>query len=77
MTPPPVSAEIVEAAEVEIDLVPEATEMPEEELELDDTDGVLDLTDRRRVLLQVVFGVDVSPEELDAVFSGSSSPAPA
>ena len=77
MTPPTVSAEIVESAEVEIDLVPEAAEMPEEDLEIDDTDGVLDLTDRRRVLLQVLFGVDVSPDELDAVFSGTASPAPA
>ena len=73
MTPPPVSAEIVESAEVEIDLVPEDAEIPEEDLEIDDTDGVLDLTDRRRVLLQVVFGVDVSPTELDAVFSGPSA----
>jgi hypothetical protein len=72
MTPPPASAEIVESAEAEIDLVPEAAEIAEEDLELDDTDGVLDLTDRRRVLLQVVFGVDVAPAELDAVFAASS-----
>lgn len=59
MTPRPVSAEPADSAEPEI--------------ELDGTDGVLDLTDRRRVLLQVVFGVDVPPAELDEVFS--SSPA--
>lgn len=73
MTPPTASAEIVESAEVEIDLVPEAAEMPEDDLELDDTDGVLDLTDRRRVLLQVIFGVDVPPTVSDEVFAVSAT----
>lgn len=74
MTPPTASAEHVEFAEAEIDLVPEGAAIRDEELEVDDTDGVLDLTDRRRVLLQVVFGVDVPPTELDDVFCPSNSP---
>lgn len=73
MTPPPATAETVNSADVEIDLVPEAVEIAEDDLELDDTDGVLDLTDRRRVLLQVVFGIDVPPTVTDEVFSGPSS----
>lgn len=73
MTPPPATAETVDSADTEIDLVPEAVEIAEDDLELDDTDGVLDLTDRRRVLLQVVFGVDVPPTVTDEVFSGPSS----
>ena len=77
MTPPPATAETVDAAEAEIDLVPEAVETPEEALDLDDTDGVLDLTDRRRVLLQVVFGVDVPPTVTDEVFSAPASDPPA
>ena len=73
MTPPPATAETVDSADTEIDLVPEAVEIAEDDLELDDTDGVLDLTDRRRVLLQVVFGVDVPPTVTDEVFSAPSS----
>ena len=73
MTPPPATAETVDSADAEIDLVPEAVEIAEDDLELDDTDGVLDLTDRRRVLLQVVFGVDVPRTVTDEVFSGPSS----
>ncbi len=73
MTPPPATAETVDSAELEIDLVPEAVEIAEDDLELDDTDGVLDLTDRRRVLLQVVFGIDVPPTVTDEVFAVPSS----
>ncbi|WP_436794416.1 hypothetical protein [Actinospongicola halichondriae] len=62
MTPPPVTAEPVEPAEAEI--------------ELDDTDGVLDLTDRRRVLLQVVFGVDVPATVTDEVFTPPATGTP-
>lgn len=54
MTPPPISAATVDSEEPEI--------------ELDGTDGVIDLTDRRRVLLQVVFGVDVPATVTDEVF---------
>lgn len=59
MTPPPVSAEPVASAEAEI--------------ELDGTDGVIDLTDRRRVLLQVVFGIDVPATITDEVFGPATS----
>jgi hypothetical protein len=59
MTPPTVAADTAESAEPEIEIV------------LDDTDGVLDLTDRRRYLLQVVFGVDVPPTVTDEVFTPS------
>ncbi len=38
-------------------------------IELDGTDGVLDLVDRRRVLLHVVFGVDVPATATDEVFT--------
>ncbi len=31
-------------------------------------DEIIDLTDRRRVLLRAVFGVDVEPDFADAVF---------
>lgn len=50
----------------------EVDESAEAEIELDDTDGVLDLTDRRRVFLQVVFGVDVTPLTAEAVFAASA-----
>lgn len=76
MTPPPATAETVDTAEAEIDLVPEAVEIAEDDLELDDTDGVLDLTDRRRVLLQVVFGIDVPPTVTDEVFAAPSQRTP-
>lgn len=59
MTPPPVSAELADSEESEI--------------ELDGTDGVIDLTDRRRVLLQVVFGVDVPATITDEVFGPTPS----
>lgn len=59
MTPPPLPAETVDTAEAEI--------------EFDGTDGVIDLTDRRRVLLQVVFGVDVPATITDAVFGPAPS----
>lgn len=59
MTPPPVSAELVESAEPEIDL------------ELEPADDVIDLTDRRRVLLQAVFGIDVPATITDEVFTSS------
>ncbi|MDZ7676894.1 MAG: hypothetical protein U5K30_17740 [Acidimicrobiales bacterium] len=32
-------------------------------------DDLLDLTDRRRVLIAAVFGVDVNPQEIDLVFA--------
>ena len=73
MTTPPTPAETVDSAEVEIDLIPEVVEIAEDDLELDDTDGVFDLTDRRRVLLQVIFGVDVPPQVIDEVFALPSS----
>ncbi len=61
MTPPPATAELVESAEAEIEAVDTRT----------DGDDVIDLTDRRRVLLQVVFGVDVPPTSTDEVFGPS------
>lgn len=36
-------------------------------------DEVVDLTDRRRLLVRAVLGVDVSPAQADAVFSGAQS----
>ncbi|MDE0803785.1 MAG: hypothetical protein OSA99_10710 [Acidimicrobiales bacterium] len=59
MTTSPLSAEPAEPAEAEI--------------ELDGTDGVIDLTDRRRVLLHVVFGVDVPATITDVVFGPATS----
>lgn len=36
-------------------------------------DDIIDLTDRRRLLLRVVLGVDLDPDAVDAVFD---DPAP-
>ena len=38
------------------------------------TDEVIDLTDRRRVLLRVVFGTDVAPCDAEAVFTPGRAP---
>ena len=37
-------------------------------------DEIIDLTDRRRVLLHLVFGVTVSPPVVDHVFDATEAP---
>ena len=39
-------------------------------------DEIIDLTDRRRVLLHLVFGVTVPPPVVDHVFDGDASVTP-
>ena len=39
-------------------------------------DEIIDLTDRRRVLLHVLLGVDVEADDADAVFDGELRPRP-
>lgn len=39
-------------------------------------DDIIDLTDRRRVLLHVVLGMDVDRDSVDAVFESDRSTSP-
>ena len=43
------------------------------DVDADWPDEVFDLTDRRRLLLLAVLGVDVPPNEAEAVFGGRAS----